>query len=308
MAKKMNSDFTSYNENIKNEIDKFINNENIFKLLIGINGSGKTTYLDNFEKQINKDKDKINLINVPSEIYLDDEVLKGGTQRQPSILADLLTFIQKLINQTGTFKYKIDSECESEFNKIDKLWNCIKSQNDENDMHNHKKDIINSNLIQLEKSKDLPIFDINDKTKELGNDISTGDKFYTLISLMNDILTVINDKNNKEYNSNTTNKKTILLIDEPEKFLHPTLINIVGTILCKLYYKHNISLIITTHSPILLKSIVENSRYFNTLNKNHKDEENNQEYYPKILLFKKEIQSNDQSKYNYTNNEINLFK
>ncbi|MBO6042720.1 AAA family ATPase [bacterium] len=132
--------------------------------------------------------------------------------------------------------------------------------------------------------------------------------------LLNDVLAVL--KNNL---NNQKTKKVILLIDEPEKFLHPTLISILGKILCQLYYEHNISLILTTHSPILLKSIVENSRYLkqkssksskkeenitnNSTNIKEKDSTNKE--YPNIILFKKDITDTEEP---YRQSNIDLFK
>ena len=188
----------SYSKEIKEEIEKFINDENkgIFKVLIGINGSGKTTYLNNFEKEI-KDKEEINLINIPSEITLNDELLKAGTQKSPSILSQLINFIQELINSQGKFKYKIEKN--EQYERVKEIWDEIKNKNTYDDIHNHKKSIIDSNLIKLEEEKDLSLFNINDE-KTLGNDISTGDKFYTLMLLLNDVLTVLKKNLNNQKN------------------------------------------------------------------------------------------------------------
>ena len=227
-------------------------------------------------------------------------MLKAGTQKSPSILSQLINFIQELINSQGKFKYKIEED--KQYERVKEIWDEIKNKNTYDDIHNHKKRIIDSNLIKLEEEKDLSLFNINDE-KTLGNNISTGDKFYTLMLLLNDVLTVL-----KKNLNNQKTKKVILLIDEPEKFLHPTLISILGKILCQLYYEHNISLILTTHSPILLKSIVENSRYLKQKSPKSSinEEDSTNKEYPNIIQFKKDITDTEEPSYRQSN--IDLFK
>ncbi|MBO6022563.1 hypothetical protein J6W34_01530 [bacterium] len=41
-------------------------------------------------------------------------MLKAGTQKSPSILSQLINFIQELINSQGKFKYKIEEDKQYE--------------------------------------------------------------------------------------------------------------------------------------------------------------------------------------------------
>ena len=64
-------------------------------------------------------------------------------------------------------------------------------------------------------------------------------------------------------------KKTVLILDEPEAHLHPEWINKFAEIMVLLIKEIGIKVLLTTHSPNLLLAFEVNSRKYDLLNNTH---------------------------------------
>ncbi|MGL4647577.1 MAG: ATP-dependent nuclease [Mycoplasmoidaceae bacterium] len=211
--------------------------ENFFINIVGTNGSGKTEFVKEIKRKINK-VDNFRILYFPSELWISDQ--KDHQRKKTTTIADQLVDIINEIHGKIQYQTTAVADIEDVKNLIDEC-STVKIKEDEY----FKIDFKN-------------IFDIKEQTIEEKilatgsvNDVnfSSGEGFYSLLNLSINIA-----KHPK-----TKRDNTIFIFDEPEKFLHPTLMKKVALLLFDLYYKEKVNIILSTHSPFFLNFIMEES-------------------------------------------------
>jgi hypothetical protein len=228
-----------------------------YKLLIGVNGSGKTYYVKNkiieplaANKKKSKDEEVL-IYSSNSEINFDNEIKKD----YGSLIQDLIRYIS-------------DSEFVIDFNS-EKVKNLISSNHDQIfDISPLKK--VKKITDELLKDSDYILakdnllkenYKLNFLNFDLGkreNDAS-GLSNYSCIILLSKILLNIDD-------TKINLSKIHLFIDEPEKFAHPNLLIKIANALGDISTKINVYM--TSHSPKLVNLFFNNKKrplilYFN---------------------------------------------
>lgn len=242
-------------ENIENSI----NNNQVFYVLTGYNGSGKTTLLDNIKDKLIKDKNSF-VFYLGSEIIIENELKENKSKKE--FKAQLREFLnvnfRKEININENIEFKKAlSEISDVLEKIKKI---------EKNKYFKEKFLdffeIDENIIS-----GIIILEIINSTNKF-EDFSTGEGIFSLLYLLKSILQV---------SAQNTDKNILILIDEPEKFLHDSLIKKISFLFFDLFssYKY-ISFVVSTHSSYLLNEITslfrKNKLHFNCLKLLNKDE------------------------------------
>ncbi|MGL4647578.1 MAG: TOPRIM nucleotidyl transferase/hydrolase domain-containing protein [Mycoplasmoidaceae bacterium] len=235
--------------NLKEKIIKKINNkEKFFINIVGTNATGKTKFLESlFISKNNNDLNNIENNNTilffKSEIIIEDEA-GSGTKKTKTIADKLVEFVND-ISEKITYSTEGLKQVE-EIKKI--IDDCSRDYNDNED-DPYFKDL--NKLFKSELEKEI-VKDIFTTGSVKTNDFSSGEGFYSLLKLTRNILS--NSKIN-----NLINNNIVFILDEPEKFLHPTLIKKVSYLLFDLYKNFNISIISVTHSPLFLNFTMQES-------------------------------------------------
>lgn len=198
--------------------DYLVNRDRI--VLVGPNSQGKTYTLE----QLSKDNDvKNNSIIVWSEIKA-DENLKNSADS-----TTLITWLNKLIDMTD-----LKELMDEKINTLD-----FSSINNNNNINVSLKN-------EIKSYKGLIGADIT-TTSNRWSKPGAGERFLGTLYLISKIL---------EDNDDDTYK--YLIMDEPERHLHPSLYIKMATILNKIS-KQGIKVIISTHSPVIVKYFTENT-------------------------------------------------
>lgn len=240
-------------------IEKSINNNQVFYVLTGCNGSGKTTLLDNIKDKLIKDKNSF-VFYLGSEIIIENELKENKSKKE--FKAQLREFLnvhfKKEINISENIEFKKAlSEISDVLEKIKKIEKNKYFKEKFLDFFEIDENIISGIII-------LEIINSNNKFE----DFSTGEGIFSLLYLLKSILQV---------SVQNTNKNIWILIDEPEKFLHNSLIKKISFLFFDLFssYKY-ISFVVSTHSSYLLNEITslfrKNELHFNCLKLLNKDE------------------------------------
>lgn len=218
-------------------LKKIISSDSGVFAFIGENAVGKTSFLNKLFDSLPKNIKKLFL---RSEIEIIKEVGKGTKT--------YLSFVDNLINLIND----IHGEIVFSTNEIDKINNIKNIINNSflNEDKYFKKEFMNCfNIIDsLKKEK---IIETNKINKPF---YSSGEGIYSLLMILNNLLVNV-DKNNFEI---------CLIIDEPEKFLHPTLMKKVINILINLSTNYGVKIVFSSHSPIFL-----NILFLKLLHKNY---------------------------------------
>ena len=187
---------------------------------VGANSQGKTYALE----QIIKNKNvKDHCIAVWSEVK-SDENMKNSADN-----STLMTWINRLID-IQSIKDTLDEIIKDlDFSEIN---------------NNSFLNISLSNAV--ESFKNLIGVNVTTSSNIFGNP-GSGEKFWAQLKVISKILS-----------ENTDNVYQYLIIDEPERHLHPSLFKLVGTVLKEISNK-NINVIIATHSPVILKYFIEDT-------------------------------------------------
>ena len=187
---------------------------------VGANSQGKTYALE----QIIKNKNvKDHCIAVWSEVK-SDENMKNSADN-----STLMTWINRLID-IQSIKDKLDEIISDlDFSEIN---------------NNSSLNVSLSNAV--ESFKNLIGVNVTTSSNIFGKP-GSGEKFLAQLKVISKILS-----------ENTDNVYQYLIIDEPERHLHPSLFKLVGNVLKEISNK-NINVIIATHSPVILKYFIEDT-------------------------------------------------
>ena len=202
-------------------IVEYLNQNNLERLaLVGTNSQGKTYALDQFSK---RPEVKNCSISVWSEVKADEGIKSSADS------TTLISWLNRLIDMSD-LKTKIDEKISSlDFTSVN-VDNSI-NVGLKNDFASYKG-VISAEISTSSNSFGKP---------------GAGEKFLGQLYLISKIL----DDNTDEYYK-------YLIVDEPERHLHPSLYLKMATTLNKIS-KHGIKVIISTHSPIIVKYFIEDT-------------------------------------------------
>lgn len=244
------------------ELIKKIINPNFTKLvIIGKNGVGKTTFLQNIIKKIEEEGFKTYFIK--ADVSIDKELKNqkdNNLQKLGLLLNDLTNFVYRIEIEKIMSYFKSDED----FNKfveesnlsIDSVEKWIKiniSNNkliiNENDSDLKNIDIaipnrVSSNIFELNFYQKLPM---GSMFKSISEKAGTGQYFYTILVLVNKIL---------EFCSLNKEKPYYLIIDEPENLCHPELIIKIAKSIKKIN-NNIIKIICVSHSNIFVNNLID---------------------------------------------------
>lgn len=221
------------------------------EILIGRNKTGKTTYL---EKLANAKKD--NSLYLPAEIKYEDFFSKNnlGTAAKPIIpphqmvLNFINDFLSTKVNYTLTNeeKEKYNSDIQS-FQKIIKEIKNIQSQDDYIESALFDSFKINNELNDNPAHIDVKMPNVFDFgcDKNISSEFSSGSSNYSLLKFISLFLFNTQVKIEKNFS---------IFVDEPEKFLHPELIQKMADEIYKLSKVFNV--VIATHSIQIVERII----------------------------------------------------
>lgn len=230
--------------------EQFEVEKNSINLIVGKNNIGKTNLLKEIENDINKNKKKIGVY------FLDLNLSPFDALKEPS------DFSKNKESMNPNSYFLIKEEFEKDFNQKEisnEILNVIskKMEFEKNKIKFEEKLGFNKLGLSLEINesqistllkKPLTIKGIsyfNNKIHDI-TDVGLGHLRIIMLKMLNLVL-----ENNKE-------KEIILLVDEPEAFLHPNLIKEACFMLKELIQKHkNITVILTTHSPYVMSELKE---------------------------------------------------
>ena len=208
-------------------------------IYIGPNGYGKTTKLETEKARIEK-TELNNTIFLPSEILLEDELKDLENSKSMECFLEEIFLTPENINALKTqIQQEVNTNILNIKNEINRIIDNVLILNDSTREEN--KDFISPSTKGIEYKKVLSI----DKTifKQMGS----GQKMLLLLEF---IL-----RSNKNY----------IFLDEPEKYMQPSLIKILGEKIRNLITQ-NKNVYISTHSPKLLSFLEFNLDSINLLN------------------------------------------
>ena len=208
-------------------------------IYIGPNGYGKTTKLETEKARIEK-TELNNTIFLPSEILLEDELKDLENSKSMECFLEEIFLTPENINALKTqIQREVNTNILNIKNEINRIIDNVLILNDSTREEN--KDFISPSTKGIEYKKVLSI----DKTifKQMGS----GQKMLLLLEF---IL-----RSNKNY----------IFLDEPEKYMQPSLIKILGEKIRNLITQ-NKNVYISTHSPKLLSFLEFNLDSINLLN------------------------------------------
>lgn len=243
-------------KNIKDSIDK---KNQIFYILTGPNGSGKTTLLNEIKNELTKDKNSF-VFYLGGEIIIENELKENKSKEE--FKAQLRDFLN--IN----FRTEVNISENNNFKEaINNISNVLKKIKETKSNKYFKEKFLN--IFEIDKNimlgnVVLEIVNSSDKFK----DFSSGEGMFSLLYLLKSIL---------EVSKKSVEKNISILIDEPEKFLHDSLIKKVCNLFFELFSSYqNVSFVISTHSSYLLNEITNLFRkkelHFNNLKLINKNE------------------------------------
>lgn len=197
----------------------------MLQILIGPNGHGKTTYLNQTREALEKAGESVFFI--PSEIKLLDEVKDtvDTSQTMEYLLTELLTTPDFISKRDALFD-EADSIIKDNLPALNTILEDVLSLNGEA----RSSDFISSN--KKRTVKNLVSINQNDIKKKMGS----GQRMQLLLKL-----------------AANSNRKSIFL-DEPEKYSHPSLLNSTALAINSLVAKGK-NVYIATHSPKLISMI-----------------------------------------------------
>ena len=208
-------------------------------LLVGINGSGKTSLLefirDRIQEEIYTTLDgKVTLIDEQGEEkeLLDYEVNKPTVAYFKNIEDSISTKIAKatIIKYIDKFIYEDDKRSSDVYSKIQSLI----------------EDILETFDMQIE-------FNSIDKDRNVFFNLKNEKNKISIDSISNGERHLINSIFNLYLNSDARN--SILLIDEPENSLHPNWQNQIIKVYERFARENNNQIILATHSPFIVGSV-----------------------------------------------------
>ena len=201
----------------------------MIKVLIGPNGFGKTTRLRNIKKELieNQNITENEILFLESEILLSDEMkdTKDETKTMEYILSELLE-TESIIQNKKILEESIDLEINKNIQLFNGIVDNVLSYNEQQ----RKDDFI---AVTKEKQyKKIVKINNSDFLKKTGS----GQRMQLILGLVKH------------------SRKSYIFLDEPEKYSHPSLLNITAKMINELN-KNGKNVYIATHSPKLLSML-----------------------------------------------------
>ncbi len=237
---------TKINFNFNNKYSPLVDNR--VMLLVGINGAGKTQLLSNLAITLNGFVSEKSVVNV-SEIF-DKRSKSGKVDPAPSFYSvvaisfnafDKFEIPENGDNSKYSYTYcgirKDAQSLYSESDIIDKI-QCTVDSMDTTRMETFLGSI--KNILGIEKADKFLAANVAGRYKEM----SAGQRL--VLNILSHL--VANLK-----------KRTLVLIDEPETHLHPSLMTSLISEIFMLLEKYNSFAVIATHSPLIAQQIPSDS-------------------------------------------------
>lgn len=208
-------------------------------IYIGPNGFGKTTKLKNIKKDLvdNQGVLESDILFLESEILLLDEMkdTKDDTKSMEYVLSELLS-TPAVVNARTTYESAIDNEIIQNVSLVNQLVDDILSLNGSNRTVSGNKTAPQlKDFIEVRQDKEhKKLVKINSKDLVEGK-MGSGQRMQLILSLVGQ------------------STKTHIIIDEPEKYSHPSLLHRTAELVTIL--SRTKSVYIATHSPKLLSMI-----------------------------------------------------
>lgn len=249
-----NEEFQKFIDKTCNEIISDIEKQNLIPI-IGHNATGKTQVLNKIYDSLSND-DNWNVLYIRSETIFNEEIKKSAKANDDKYSSNIKQFINKLF---GSLQISFNNEIKEKINKANDFITKFHKEIDDNSNNKYfKKEIkkiIKSKYDQTKESFNEEFFDNNDVAKEENlKNSSTGEGVFSIISFC---LYFIKTLKKEKFLDN--NKKNLIIIDEPEKFCHPSLVSKISRIISELS-SMEIKIIFTTHSPELIFQICRNNK------------------------------------------------
>lgn len=232
-----------------NRIKKIIeNNEKCIISLVGKNASFKSVLLKEINEYFSKDN-SFNTLFLKAETTFSNEIKEKQSDIQ--FVGEMRKFINSFLSK------KIDILDESLKSEIKETLNFLNEiKNDNQDDEYLKSEILNSFKLDENLLKNKINIEVLFNDKNSIKNYSSGQGMYSLLKFC--ALIIEKSIKNQE-------KKTILMIDEPEKHCHKTLIKKIFNIIYQLY-NLEVIIIFSTHSDYLLDEVVSKFRNNNQNN------------------------------------------
>lgn len=217
--------------------------------IIGSNGVGKTQLLENIVGSYNKD--------IYKDLgFIDCNFENSGFQRLVFITTSIFSKLNYLDDKLE-YKYKFNyvgfnSDREKIINSIIKSIISCKLKGRDKLLFDSLEKISINNTIQETTDQLRRIFNnwhfkepecIEESIKELVDKLSSGNM--TILYIITSLIQLVE-------------QKTLVLIDEPETHLHPTLLSALIVVINNIARLYNAIIIIATHSPVVLQEIPSN--------------------------------------------------
>ncbi|MGL4343192.1 MAG: TOPRIM nucleotidyl transferase/hydrolase domain-containing protein [Metamycoplasmataceae bacterium] len=237
------------------------------KIYIGKNKTGKSKELESVNNDFIKQENNL-VLYLPAELDLEEYITKEnlGTTAKPIISPQVkvINFINEI------YKYCIEIKLEEKQIKeikkneefLENITNDLKNEN-ENDIFFERETLNFFKLKSFDEKKPLnyifnPLEIIKLKSEQIKN-ASSGTKFYSLLKMLCDFLKIL-DKYPDFKKEQIKIKNFKIILDEPEKFCHPELIDKIANQIYDLSLIFDI--VIATHSNLLVEKIFKKQSFF----------------------------------------------
>ena len=237
-----------------NRVEEIIN-ENVKSIisLVGKNATFKSTLLKDIYKKFSE-KENYNILFLKAETTFSNEIKEKSSDIQ------FIGEIRKFINNFLSTKINIiDEQLIQKINQTKDFLANIKDY-DQNDEY-LKKEILESFTLNNDLLENKVNVEILPNANNSIKTYSSGQGMYSLLKFCSLVI----KKSIENKNINNQSKKVILIIDEPEKHCHKSLIKKIFNIIYELF-NLNIIIIFSTHSDYLLNEFISKFRIYNSNN------------------------------------------
>lgn len=233
-------------------------------VITGVNNSGKTNFIEavnegkkyfNFEDSAGNDiTDSVETTYIPAEIVVADDKFKIGKT------SDLIKELKKHIAGNPIFKLQVNDNDNKQ--GIDDLFDLVNKK-----LNNLLKDESpTSNIVQIQINESLSLKDVLEQAFSIeptDSESGTSHKNFTDLGQGWQRLIIVSFILASSEKSVLGDKLKLILIEEPEIYLHPRLKKALNIMLKSISKKSDYQVIITTHDPYfaMSNSDEDNSTY-----------------------------------------------
>lgn len=236
------SDLKIKKENLPIQKDSGLIDISKFNVIVGENGSGKTRFFEQLEKDLVNDED-VEVISILANNTIPSE----GDYKYSAESAPFIIRVSKLLKALGI---------------VPKISNSVDIEDTLNDLFEktniNMADFIGSSDIKVNHKIDFSKIKTEIIIKSIISDLVVDENGEELkVSCLGQgyqrllIAAILKAYADKEISSD---KKILILFEEPELFLHPNLKKTLNQSLYSLSEKDNISVVISTHDPYFIYS------------------------------------------------------